>query len=119
MATTRQEIEQKLVEQAQEAIRKMLAGLPESSEITLKDMEAATGVLGQRLMQASLQGLVETEQVVTRGEQYCEHCQARLSRRVKRKKRVVTVNGEVEVERDYYLCSQCGTGFSPWISNGS
>jgi len=113
MATTRQELEQKLVEQAQEAIRKMLAGLPENSEITLKDMEAATGVLGQRLMQASLQGLVETEQAVTRGAQYCEHCQARMSRRGKRKKRVVTVNGEVEVERDYYLCPTCGTGVFP------
>lgn len=113
MVTTRQALEQKLMEQAQEAIHKMLAGLPESSEITLSDMEKAIGVMGQSLMQASLQRLVEVEQGAEKGEQICEHCQARLSRRGKRKKQVVTVSGEVEVEREYYVCRQCRTGFFP------
>ncbi len=114
MPTEREELEQQLLEQAHQAIRKLLDELPESHEITLSDTEKATGVMGQAIMQQSLQRLVEVKQRSGSNEVRCEHCQTRMSRRGKRKKRIVTVRGEVEVERPYYGCPQCGaTRFPP------
>jgi len=113
MASKREELEQRLLEQAQQAIRKLLDELPEVTDLTLSDMEKATGVMGQAIMQASLQHLIETHQAPSPAELQCRHCRKRLSRRGKRKKRVVTLRGEVEVERVYYVCPQCGAGCFP------
>ena len=113
MLINREELEQQLLEQAQQVIRKLLDELPESSEITLSDMETATGVMGQAMMQQTLQRLVETKQQPPPDEIRCENCHERLSRRGKRKKQIVTVRGEVEVERLYYVCPNCGAGRFP------
>ena len=112
MPEKREELEQKLFEEAQAAIRKMLDGLPEASEITMSDMEKASGVMGQTLMQQSLQQLVESHQAAADAVR-CEQCGVGMSRRGTRKKRVVTVRGEVEVERPYYVCPRCGAGRFP------
>jgi DNA mismatch repair protein MutH len=113
MATKRERLEQKILEQAQQVVRKMLDELPESSEITLSDMESATGRMGQALMQQTMQQLVESQQQASVDDLGCESCQVRMSRRGKRKRRMVTVGGEVEIERSYYVCAQCGTGRFP------
>jgi hypothetical protein len=113
MPTEREELEQKLVEQAQQAIRKLLDELPESRAITLSDMEKATGVMGQAIMQQTLQRLVERQLHPTDQEIQCESCHTPMSRRGKRRKRVVTTRGEVEVDRPYYVCPTCGVGRFP------
>lgn len=113
MPNKREELEQELLGQAQKAIRKLLDELPEASEITLSEMEKATGVMGQAIMQQTLQSLVEMKQEPTSNEVRCESCNERMSRRGKRKKRMVTIRGEVEVERPYYVCPSCGAGRFP------
>lgn len=113
MPSNRAELEQKLVEQAQQAIRKLLDELPAARDITLSDMEKATGVMGQAIMQQTLQHLVETRQHPASDDLRCEGCHERLFRRGKRKKRIVTLRGEVEVERPYYVCPNCGAGRFP------
>ncbi|MCK6577959.1 MAG: hypothetical protein L6Q98_07620 [Anaerolineae bacterium] len=113
MPANRETLEQKILEQAQQVVRKMLEGLPESSDITLSDMERATGMMGQALMQQTMQQLVENEQQGRDDDLRCESCDERMSRRGKRKRRIVTVRGEVEIERSYYVCPKCGTGCFP------
>jgi Zn finger protein HypA/HybF involved in hydrogenase expression len=113
MPTKREELEQRLVEQAQQAIGKLLDALPETSEISLSDMEQATGVMGQTIMQQTMQRLVERQAQPTSEDIRCEGCGQRMSRRGERKKRVVTRRGEVEVERPYYVCPKCGAGRFP------
>lgn len=113
MPTNRETLEQKILEQAQQVVRKMLDDLPESSDITLSDMESATGMMGQALMHQTMQQLVESQQQASVDDVCCESCHERMSRRGKRKRRIVTVRGEVEVERSYYVCPQCGTGRFP------
>jgi uncharacterized protein with PIN domain len=76
-------------------------------------MEKATGVMGQAIMQQTLQRLVESQPYVTNQEIRCERCDTRMSRRGKRSKRVVTTRGEVELERPYYVCPNCGVGRFP------
>jgi hypothetical protein len=113
MPTNRETLEQKILEQAQQVVRKMLADLPESSEITLSDMERAAGMMGQALMQQTMQQLVESQQQAPIDALRCASCDERMSRRGKRKRRIVTVRGEVEVERAYYVCPKCGAGRFP------
>ena len=69
--------------------------------------------MGQMIMGQTLQSLVKVKQAALPEEVRCEQCDERMSRRGKRKKRVVTVRGEVEVERQYYVCPSCGTGRFP------
>jgi Zn finger protein HypA/HybF involved in hydrogenase expression len=113
MATNRETLEQKILEYAQQVVRKMLDELPESGDITLSDMEKATGVMGQALLHQTMQQLVESQQQTTVADLRCKSCDERMSRRGKRKRRIVTVRGEVEVERSYYVCPKCGTGRFP------
>jgi YgiT-type zinc finger domain-containing protein len=58
-----------------------------------------------------LQELVNEAQA-TEGR-VCPTCAGKLRHKGKRKRRVVTVRGEIEVERDYYVCTTCGTGYFP------
>lgn len=116
MPTEREELEQQLLEQAQQAIRKLLDALPESDEITLSDMEKATGVMGQAIMQQSLQRLVEVKQQARTNEVRCQHCQTRMSRRGKRHKRIVTVRGEIEIERPFTARKWGNSGVAEWVA---
>ncbi len=113
MPTKREQLEQELVQQAHKAIQKLLDELPEASEITLSDMEKATGNRGQAIRQQTLQSLVEMKQQPLASEVMGESGKKGRSRRGKRHKRLVTLRGEVEVERQYYVCPSCGTGRLP------
>jgi len=113
MPTNRERLEQELREQTQAAIRKLLDELPDANEITLSDMEKATGVMGETIMQQTLQSLVETQRQPSPAEVRCGTCGERMYRRGKRKRRVVTTRGEIEVERAYYVCPSCGAGCFP------
>jgi hypothetical protein len=108
MPNKREALEQELLEQAQAAIRKLLDELPEASEITLSDMEKATGEMGQTITQQTLQRLVESWQQPLSDTVACPSCGERMYRRGKRKRRVVTIRGEVAIERQYYVCPHCG-----------
>ena len=74
MPTKREKLEQELLEQAQKAIKKMLDELPEANEITLSDMEEATGVMGRSIMQQSLQKLAQEKQPEQNEVVCCQAC---------------------------------------------
>lgn len=113
MPTEREKLEQILLEQAQKAIKKMLDALPESDDITLSDMEQATGVMGHSIMNQSLQKLAQEKQPDQVDPIDCQACGEKLYRRGKRKKRVETLRGEIEIERQYLVCPKCGETFFP------
>jgi hypothetical protein len=113
MPTKREKLEQELVEYAQHAIRKLLDDLPEANAITFSDMEKATGEMGQTITQQTLQRLVESQRQPLPDAVACPTCGERMYRRGKRKRRVVTTRGEVAIERQYYVCPNCGAGRFP------
>jgi transposase-like protein len=43
----------------------------------------------------------------------CPQCGQKMKNKGKRRRRVVTETGEVEIERHYYHCAGCGQGFFP------
>lgn len=112
MTENRQELEKQLKEKAEEAIRQLLTKLPDKSELTMTDMEALIGEMGQEMMRDTMQAVAQTEQADTT-EVMCDECQGRMQKRGKRKRQVVTKRGEIELERQYYVCPQCGQGTFP------
>lgn len=113
MPTKREKLEQELLEQAQKAIKKMLDELPEDSNISLSDMEQATGVMGRQIMNQSLQKLTHEKQSEPVEPVNCPACGEKMHSRGKRKKRVETLRGEIEIERAYFVCPNCGKTYFP------
>ena len=113
MPTKREKLEQELLEQAQKAIKKMLDELPEDSDISLSDMEHATGVMGRSIMNQSLQKLAQGKQAEAQETVHCPACGEKMHSRGKRKKRVETLRGEIEIERAYFVCPNCGETYFP------
>jgi hypothetical protein len=64
-------------------------------------------------MQPTLQPLGETRQHPASEDMGCEGCHERRFRRGKRNKRMVTLRGEVAVERPYSVCPNWGAGRFP------
>lgn len=112
MRENRKELEKQLRAKAEEAIRNMLEALPDKADLTMDDMERLIGEMGQDIMRETLQAVSQHEQEEP-SRVMCEACQVALHKRGKRKKRMVTKRGEVELERQYYVCPQCGRGVFP------
>lgn len=113
MSTEGEKLEQELLEQAQKAIKKMLDELPEANDIRLSDMEEATGVMGRSIMNQSLQKLAQEKQPEQNETVCCQACGEKMHRRGKRKKRVESLRGEIEIERQYLVCPNCGESYFP------
>lgn len=112
MPGERKELEQQLRAKAEEAIRKLLEKLPDKTKLTMTDIENLVGEMGQEVTQSATQAIAGCEQAEAT-EMMCEACQVRMQKRGKHKKRVVTKRGEIELERQYYVCPQCGEGIFP------
>lgn len=112
MPPNREDLEKKLRAKAEGAIRAMLEALPDKADLTMDDMEDLIGKMGQDMMRETLQAVSQHEQAEPSWV-ICETCQIEMHKRGKRKKRVVTKRGEIELERQYYVCPQCGHGAFP------
>lgn len=112
MPHKREELEKRLRAKAEEAIRKLLDKLPDKSELTMSDIENLVGEMGHEVTQSATEAIAQSEQAEP-SEVICETCQVRMQKRGKRNKRVVSKRGEIELERRYYVCPQCGAGVFP------
>ena len=111
MTESQDELEARLLEQAQIAIRKLLAQKDGRRDLTITEMEDLVGKLEVELRQAVMQQLVEDSQSQDNG--LCSKCGGKLRNKGKRKRKVITFRGEIEVERNYYVCVDCGAGYFP------
>lgn len=109
MSDERQELEKQLRAKSEEAIRKLLENLPDKSELTMTDIENLVGEMGHEVTQNATEAIAKCEQAEP-SEMICEVCQVKMQKRGKRKKRLVTKCGEIELERQYYVCPECHAG---------
>ena len=112
MPHERDELEKQLRAKAEKAIGKLLEKLPDKSELTMTDIEKLVGEMGQEVTRNATEVIAHHEQAEP-SEMMCETCQVQMQKRGKRKKRVVTKRGEIEVERQYYVCPHCHEGVFP------
>lgn len=80
-------------------------------DLSMSEMENLVGEFELEVRQSLLQEIVADAQERQSG--LCETCGGKLRYKGKKAKRVVSLRGEVTVERDYYQCETCGTGYFP------
>ena len=111
MSSEEDELEARLLKRAEKAIRNMLEQKGERRGLSISEMEDLVGELEIDLRQALMQELVDEAHRQDVG--LCEACGGKLRCKGKKSRRIVTLRGEVEVERDYYYCDTCKRGYFP------
>jgi len=112
MPMSQEELKAKVLADAETVVTAMLKDGRVNGAMTLSEMEVVVGKMGDQLVQQVMQRLVEQTQEVE-GERTCGECGEKLRYKGRKKKRVVTLRGEVELERAYYVCRACGTSVFP------
>ena len=111
MSATPDNLEKRLQKRAYEAIEKLLEQKGGRRDLSMSEMEDLVGEfeidLRQELMQELVADMQETK------PELCKTCGGKFRYKGKKPKQVVSVRGEVKVERDYYQCETCGTGYFP------
>ena len=111
MPTQSDDLKKRLQERANEAIEKLLAQKGGRRDLSMDEMEDLVGDFELEVRQMTMQEMVAEAQQNQSG--MCETCGGKLRYKGKKPKQVVTLRGEVTVERDYYQCETCGSGYFP------
>jgi len=109
---TPEELKAKLMAEVETIINEIVGQAEGTQPKTLNEIEQAALKAGQEMKARVLAGLVANAPGA-RAEDKCPGCAGKLKHKGKRAKWVLTQAGEVQVERDYYYCEQCKTGFFP------
>lgn len=111
MASTSDDLEKRLQKRVQGSLQKLLEQKAGRRDLSMSEMEDLVGDFEVEVRQALMQEIVVDAQADHRG--LCEAWSGRLRYKGKKPKQVVTLRGEVKVERDYYQCATCGKGYFP------
>jgi len=109
---TPEELKAQLLAEAEAIINEVVGQDQASVPKTLGEIEQAALKAGRQVKASILAGLVGNAPGTPAGDT-CPQCGGKLKAKGKRRKWVLTQAGEVQVERDYYYCEQCKTGFFP------
>lgn len=110
MSAEKAELRAKLLAQAEAAIDRMLSDERLNETMTLSDIEAVIGVSEADFRQRVLEEIISLQED---NPSACALCGGSLRNKGKRKKRVVTLRGETDIERNYYQCETCSKGYFP------
>ncbi len=108
MSKQREELKAKLLSEAETAIDKMLSDQRMSQQMHINDIEDLIGDAEGAFRESVLRELMSVQDGTSPA---CGDCGGRLRNKGKRKRRVLTLRGEAEIERKYYQCQDCGKGF--------
>jgi uncharacterized protein with PIN domain len=78
--------------------------------MTMSEIEAVIGASEGDFRQRALEEIIATQQ---ENAKTCPQCGNGLRNKGKRKRWVVTLRGESEIERTYYHCETCQKGYFP------
>jgi len=110
MPVSRDELKVRLLARAEAAIDELLKDERLHEKMTLSEIEQVVGQSEVDFRQAALEAVIglQQETAIT-----CPLCGGKLEHKGKRRKQVVSLRGETEIERTYYQCQQCGHGYFP------
>ncbi len=111
MSTHCDDLKKRLQERVYEAMETLLEQKGGRRDLSMGEMEDLVGEFELQVRQSLMQEIVAEVQATQSG--LCETCGGKLRYKGKKSKRVVTLRGEVTVERDYYQCESCGSGYFP------
>jgi len=113
MSDRNSDLEARLRAATEAAIAKVLAERSLPAEATLADIERVARSAGQEIEQAIAGALAQESAAELVAWPHCPHCGQKLKHKGKRRRRIVSEAGEIEVERVYYHCAACGVGLFP------
>ena len=110
MRTEREELKAKLLARAEATIDELLKDERLHEKMTMSEIEAVVGQSEADFRQAALEEIIALQQETAKR---CPLCGGELSNKGKKRKQVVSLRGETQIERTYYQCQQCGPGYFP------
>ena len=114
MSTSREDLKAQVLAQAEAAIDEMLAQKKAPAVASLADIEQVARHAGEKIEEAITTALLqESGAELAATWPTWPTCGRRLLAKGKRRRRVVTETGEVEVVRASYYCRHCQKGIFP------
>lgn len=107
-----EELRERLRKRAEAIIEGVIAKRKPTGQNSLQDLERLAIQAGQGFEERVLDDLAQ-EESQAEVEPVCEECGRRMRSRGKRKRQVVSAAGEIQLERSYYVCPECGQTLFP------
>lgn len=106
----KEELQMILLAKAEASIAEVLQDKRLHDHMTLSAIEKVVGDGGDSFRQAVLEEIMKMQQNTPTT---CPECEGKLRNKGKRRKQVVSLQGDLELERPYYQCETCRTGHFP------
>lgn len=113
MRFDKDKLKARLLQQYSNQLDKMLADLDKPERLHLTAIEDAALKARQQVSQDITQSLSEHESQLNEVDVCCPQCQQVARYKGKKKKWIKTRSGDIQVERAYWYCPSCRTGFFP------
>jgi hypothetical protein len=107
------ELKARMKAEAEAAIDELLAQRKAPAAASLADIERVVRAASLQFEQALTTELLAESAAELPVWPTCPQCRQKMKNKGKRRRRVVTETGEVEIERHYYYCAACGQGLFP------
>ncbi len=113
MRPDKKRLKDELLKAYEEKLDRLFEELDPQNELHLNEIEEAALALRQEVGEEITQALVNEQSRTKTPDIVCPNCNQRMKNKGKKGKHLTTRSGEVDVKRDHYHCSNCGTGFFP------
>jgi hypothetical protein len=114
MRRTPEQLEAALMEEAKALIAELVTWERQAGAPKLSQMEEKALAVRQRFGQRLLQALIEDQEARQPAEPpQCANCGAQMRYKGQKGTDIETRLGDIAVERGYYYCAHCESGFFP------
>ena len=113
MPLDKAKLKAQLLQEYSDQLDKMLTDLDKPERLHLTEIEDAALDIRKRVSQDVTVALSHHESQSREVDACCPQCQQVARYKGKKKKWVKTRSGDVQVERSYWYCPTCRTGFFP------
>jgi DNA-directed RNA polymerase subunit RPC12/RpoP len=113
MKKTRGQMEKELEGKTKEAIKKLLDWNEAHAAPDLTQIEEIVLELREEVGKGFAASLVSSQEKVAPVEERCGTCGQEMRNKGRKRKVVESRVGEIDLERGYYYCPECGVGIFP------
>ena len=113
MSLDKTQLKAKLVKQYSEQLDKMFADLDKPERLHLTEIEDAALRIRKQVSQDVTASLSQHESQSSEVDVCCPKCQQIARFKGKKSRWLKTRSGDVQIERAYWYCQRCRTGFFP------
>ena len=113
MRPDKKRLKNELMKAYEAKLDRLFETLDPQDEIHLNDIEEVALALRKEVGQEITQAWVNEQSRPKIPDVMCPTCDEQMQNKGKKGKQISTRSGEVDIERVYYYCANCGTGFFP------